>query len=848
MGKSGDRPRISRTSAGVAVVFGLLGTVLLASGSKDYPDLHIILDTCMSLLSGVLALLLWDFAKRSRQPLPRWLAISFAITSLLELIHVLVTVEWSGTFAPIAHAASTLRPATWPPAAYTLPLGIGCALSLMHSRVERARAFLPLLIAVSASLLAVFYAVPRYFSPTVFGITRPTLALVPVLWALVGWAAWRWRAADRMLSTLVGMSVLLVAAHVSMLYSRAPHDTAAMVAHLGKVAAYLVLLLSLMEAAALDMLNRIRAERELAQLNEELEGRVRERTARLSEQLARLKLLDQITRAIGDHQNVNSIFGSVVGSLEEQLPVDFICVCMNDSSGERLTVASVGTRSLPLARELGLSDQASLAIDQNGLASCARGQFVYESDLSQVPTPFPQRLASGGLRALVIAPLLVESRVLGVVIAARREASSFSSVDCEFIRQLSEHVALAIKQAQLRNALQEAYDDLQRSQQALVQQERLRALGQMASGIAHDINNAVSPVALYTEALLDNEPNLSTRARKYLLIIQRSIEDVARTVGRMREFSRQREAQSPLTPVALNSLVEQVIELTRARWSDMAQQRGIVVEVHRELAPNLPSIMGAENEIRDALTNLIFNAVDAIPMGGTLTVRTRLEGASQLVLEVVDSGCGMDEETRRRCFEPFFTTKGERGTGMGLAMVFGTIQRHGAEIEIDSEPGRGTTVRIVFSVSEQDSTPKVAKTPGERQPPRRLSLLIVDDDPLLIQSLRDTLTLDGHKITTADSGRAGIDAFHAALDRAERFDAVITDLGMPHVDGRQVASAIKSASDETPVILLTGWGQRLIADEETPPHVDLVLSKPPTLRALREALTRLAGQLRPDTR
>ena len=175
--------------------------------------------------------------------------------------------------------------------------------------------------------------------------------------------------------------------------------------------------------------------------------------------------------------------------------------------------------------------------------------------------PFPQQLASGGLRALVAAPLLVESKVFGVLIAARRAPHSFSSGECEFLRQLSEHVALAANQAEIHGALQHAYDDLRLTQEAILQQERLRALGGMASGIAHDINNALSPMVLYTDALLEREPQLSAQGRGYLKVIQRAIDGVAQTVARMREFSRQREPQLALAPIRMNRLVEQVIEL-----------------------------------------------------------------------------------------------------------------------------------------------------------------------------------------------------------------------------------------------------------------------------------------------
>jgi signal transduction histidine kinase/DNA-binding response OmpR family regulator len=587
---------------------------------------------------------------------------------------------------------------------------------------------------------------------------------------------------------------------------------------------------------------------ELAQSNDSLRQEVVERQLaqkKLQSQLGRLDLLSRTTRAISERQDLQSILQVVIGSLEDNLAVDFCCFCRYDSAGNALMVTSVGLRSEALALELAMAEQARIDIDQNGLLQCVRGQLVYEPDLSEVQFPFPQRLMRGGLRALVAAPLLVEGEVFGLILAARRQPRSFSSGECEFMRQLSEHVALAVRQAELHGALQKAYDDLRQTQQTILQQERLRALGQMASGIAHDINNAISPVALYTESLLEREPNLSPRARSYLETIQRSIDDVAATVARMREFYRQREPQLTLVSVNLNTLAQQVIDLTHARWSDMPQQRGAVVRMETDLPPDLPAILGVESEIREALINLVFNAVDAMPEGGLLTLRTGVaeipagaDGASasrRIYASVTDSGIGMDEETRRRCLEPFFTTKGERGTGLGLAMVYGIAQRHNAEIAIESAIGLGTTVRLSFPVPQAIAPGATQYTPSHPQL-SRLRLLVVDDDPLLLKSLREILEADGHAIVTANHGQEGIDAFLAAQARDETFAAVITDLGMPYVDGRKVAEAVKAASPSTPVILLTGWGQRLLDEGNVPPHIDRVLSKPPNLRALRDAL------------
>src|SRR5207244_90376 len=287
-----------------------------------------------------------------------------------------------------------------------------------------------------------------------------------------------------------------------------------------------------------------------------------------------------------------------------------------------LETRAVGSGTRVLAQALALREHAELGIDQNGLGRCMKGQLVHEPDISGSPFPLPARLARGGLRALVIAPLSVENKVFGVMIAARRERASFASADCEFLRQLSEHLALAAHQVRLRSALQQAYEDLRQSQQAVMQQERLRALGQMASGIAHDINNALSPASIYAQSLLERDGTLSESARESLRVIHRAIDDVGQTVSRMRMFYRQREPQLTLAPLDLNDLLRQVAQLTRARWSDIPEERGIVIDLNTGAAPDLPRIMGAESEIRDALTNLLLNAVDAMPEGGTLTLRT----------------------------------------------------------------------------------------------------------------------------------------------------------------------------------------------------------------------------------
>ena len=564
---------------------------------------------------------------------------------------------------------------------------------------------------------------------------------------------------------------------------------------------------------------------------------------RMSTQLSRLALLQQITHSIGSRHDLNSIFQVVLRSLEEHLPIAFGCVCLHSAHEDQVTVESVGAASGALCETLGFGIGAEVAIGQNGLYRALNGTLIYEPDTSQVGSPFTHRFTQAGLLSLVIAPLAVESNVFGVLIAARRGKQGFSSGDCEFLKQLSEHVALASHQAQLYNALQRTYEDLRQSQQTVMQTERLRALGEMASGIAHDINNAISPIALYSELLASTEPQLTEAGRQRLATIRRAIDDVAGTIERMREFYRPREPARAFSRLDIHGAIAQVLELTEPRWRALPQERGVVIELRKDLAPSLPDVMGDEVELRDALTNLVFNAVDAMPDGGILTLRTRAfeeDGARTVHVEVTDNGVGMDEETRRRCVEPFFTTKGQRGTGLGLASVYGMLQRHDAALQVESAPGRGTTMRMVFPAFV-DQAAANGKQHAAHALSRRLRILVIDDDPILIRSMRDVLEADGHQVDTALGGQAGIDAFIAARGTEREFAVVITDLGMPRIDGRRVAAAIKQVAPSTPIVLLTGWGQRLLDEKEVPPNIDRVLSKPPRLHQLRATLLEVAG-------
>ncbi len=318
----------------------------------------------------------------------------------------------------------------------------------------------------------------------------------------------------------------------------------------------------------------------------------------------------------------------------------------------------------------------------------------------------------------------------------------------------------ALREANQR--LEGSLAELHRTQQQIVEQERLHALGRMASGVAHDFNNALSKILGFTELLLTTPDKLHHEGTvcDHLRMINTVSLDAARVVRRLHEFCRPRRDTELFKAINLNDVLEQVVSLTEPKWRCEARARGVSIQVRMELQPKT-SACADESELREVLTNLIFNAVDAMPHGGTITFHTSAD-KSHAILEISDTGTGMTEEVRHRCFEPFFTTKGAGGTGLGLASAYGIIQRHHGEIHARSEVGKGTTftIRLPIGATEHQQPPTI-QTPVAAKD-HSLRVLVVEDEPMVRGIEVEYLTADGHVVETAADGCEGLSKFRAS--------------------------------------------------------------------------------------
>jgi signal transduction histidine kinase/CheY-like chemotaxis protein len=375
----------------------------------------------------------------------------------------------------------------------------------------------------------------------------------------------------------------------------------------------------------------------------------------------------------------------------------------------------------------------------------------------------------------------------------------------------------------------------ERLRQQFSQFEKLSALGELASGVAHDFNNTLAGILGRAQLMLrTNDPEKLLRG---LQIIIKTAEDGAKTVKRIQDFARQRRDHD-FAPVSVDQLLLDVGEMTRPRWKDRAEANNVYIRL--DLRINSKALVrGDESELREVLVNMVINAVDAMPEGGTLTLATD-ENEEQVIISVSDTGCGMSSEVRSRIFDPFFTTKGKAGNGLGLAVSYGIILRHEGTIEVVSEAGSGSTFNIKLPVAkgalkaseaETETPPVASQTLSLVSAPVRSRILIVDDEPHVRALLCEMIQGDNCEAVGAGSGSEAL-----ALFDAENFDAVFTDIGMPGMSGWELSRLIRERNARIPLAVITGWGDAVGSDEQETARIDWVVTKPFSLSRITEII------------
>ena len=566
---------------------------------------------------------------------------------------------------------------------------------------------------------------------------------------------------------------------------------------------------------------------------------------------ARLRAISEISRAIGSTLEVEGVFRIVAERLQRLVPFRQLSLHIVRANRTELSVRTI-ERPAPGQPAVVLMGEAIPLADVGPFRQVLKCREVYEEVEEDGPCAY--------------LPVVADNTPLGVLVVRGdtedQPPAPFRRRDLALLEDLAAQMAISLKNARIFSDLERAYRELSKAKDRLVRAEKFHALGEMAAGVAHDFNNVLSAIlgrAQMVRVLTHND-----EIQKSLEVIERAALDGAGTVRRIQEFAKAKSDED-LVPVRLNPLVRDAVELATSRLNLATAE----IEVLLELAEVAP-VLGRPSELREVITNLVYNAVDAMPEGGRLTVRTGLsENGEDAWFEVEDDGVGMNPDVKNRMFDPFFSTKGKQGTGLGMSVSYGIIQRHRGEFTVESTRGCGTRIRVTLPVTAEEVplSPSITPVPHPAEatrstgaPPVLLSrppapaanppalaptgtvklpmprILVIDDDVAVRDVLADILRAEPYDVVSAGNGPEGL-----ALFEGSEFDAVFTDLGMPGMSGWEVVRGVKARRPETLVGLITGWGSTLDESAVAENGVDVIMAKPfrleQVLDTVREAMS-----------
>ncbi|MHC5012619.1 MAG: ATP-binding protein, partial [Planctomycetota bacterium] len=405
-------------------------------------------------------------------------------------------------------------------------------------------------------------------------------------------------------------------------------------------------------------------------------------------------------------------------------------------------------------------------------------------------------IANLSLRSILCVPMLRGGNLYGVMYAdSTSAAAAFDRVDLEVLSLFAEQGAAALETSRLVEDVQSSYAELKSVQDRLVRGERLRVIGELSSGVAHEFNNLLTAILARIQMMSLNY--LSPDLRKDLDLIEKAALDAAEVVRRLQTFSRQ-QRQADFTTLDMSEVCADAVDLLRPLWRGRRRGPRGPINVQIRTEPGL-YVRGDPTELREVLTNVIKNAVDAVGKSGRITVSAaRRQGLIRIRIE--DDGPGISQENLTKVFDPFFTTKGERGTGLGLCLSQQIVERHGGSIRVDSEPGRGTTITFTLRATERPSPVGEGATEPEAPAADALKVVVVDDDAEVLRPLCSYLEKSGYEVISAADGAEGLQ-----VTKAHEPDVVLTDIGMPGMDGIELCRQIQEMNPRVPIVLMSGW-------------------------------------------
>ncbi len=572
------------------------------------------------------------------------------------------------------------------------------------------------------------------------------------------------------------------------------------------------------------------------------------------EKVRELSLLKRVGDIISSTFDIESFCRKLVSIIIEETHAENCSLLLKDKHSEKLILRAAYGASDKMVSFF--EDRSKLNITFSigeGVAGkvALEGKAILIDDVKNDERFDHNRKSKLPINSLLCCPLILQNQVLGVVNLSSSQTHAFNDNDMRSITVFSAFISSILNNAISYNELEEsekalkektkdltiankeagrAYSELASTQEHLIKVEKMKALGELSAGIAHDFNNVLAAILGRVQLLSKQfkplkgqlEKRKSMRGLKAAIeVIEKASLDGAETVRRIQEFSRRRADDKNFTKVNIKEIIEDALEFTRVRWKGEVESKGIQIKIEKELPPLAP-IKGSPSELREVFTNLINNAIDAMPQGGRIKI-TAFKEDRTIFVKVEDTGSGISREIRDKIFDPFVTTKGVQATGLGLSVSYGIINRHRGTISVDSINGQGTIFTVRFPISDEAIEEKVKEKQDIYKSKRhnKVRILVIEDEEDVRELLKDVLADSGHEVETASSGGQGLELF-----KENEFDLVFTDLGMPGMSGWQVAEEVKKLNRHTPITLITGWDLQLMDNEMRDRGVDFIVNKP----------------------
>lgn len=552
-----------------------------------------------------------------------------------------------------------------------------------------------------------------------------------------------------------------------------------------------------------------------------LRKQIQEKTFEANAKNLQLEFESQITQELNKRLTIKDIIEFTTSKLWPIIPVDTMLFFIPENNTYELFQVEALGKGVDSAKSYSQINASELLDEISTFDSV---QLFLRNQLLSI-----QPYLKGGCESALVFPIKDENHIIAICVLASNTDLSFYLDFKDLLSRLSNHLAIGLKNAKLFSDLEKAILELKMAQSQLIQSEKLKAIGQLSFGLAHDFNNTLA-IIIGTAQLLKRQITDTEHLQK-LSVIEKAALDGAAVVSKIQAFSREKP-HSGYDTLEVTDILEDVILITKTEWKNKKEMVGINITIQRQFGGKF-YIQGNASELRTVFTNVFLNALDAMKQSGSIFVKTFKDG-DYCQIDIQDTGTGMTNEVKEKVFDPFFTTKGVNGTGLGMSQVYGIVKRHGGEVQVESELGVGSLIRFRFLLSQNVDTNNQVEVITHINEHKTATILIVEDEPDISSILHELLNTLGYQNQIFNTAEEALESFSPG-----KYQLLITDIGLPGLSGWNLIERLRKIQPDLAVLVISGWGNQITEEQLKHYQINELLTKPFSIGNVSSAIERL---------